>query len=84
MDVVLPSSSVIGLTELAGLYFHVKPKLKCRDICALINEFHGLPVTMRKLKEIFRKKGFSRRRNIDNATLSEVLLNELGKTIWIH
>ena len=78
MEVILPRSTTLDTFGLIKYYFEVKPNLKYKDICTIINDHHGMSVTLRKLKEIFKKNGFNRKRNVDNATLEAIITNELG------
>ena len=57
----------------------IRPKLKYKHICNLINELHGVSLTMRRLLQICKKLGLSRQRNIDDGTLCPLLSNELGE-----
>ena len=83
MDIVLPRNVSLNVFQLVEYYFQIKPKLKYKNICTIINEFHGLPLTMRQLKEIYRRKGYSRRRNVDDVTLHGILSNELGRVFYV-
>ena len=59
--------------------FNIRPKLKYKLICNLINERHGVPLTMRCLSQLWKKLGLSRQRNTDDSTLCSLYFNELGK-----
>ena len=48
--------------------FNIRPKLKYKHICNLINERHVVPLTMRRLLQICKKLGLRRQRNIDDGT----------------
>ena len=65
-------------------YFNIRPKLKYKYICNLINERHGVPLTMRRLLQIYRKLGLSSQRNIDDGTLYSILSNEPGKDQFMY
>ena len=49
--------------------FNIRPTLKYKHICNLINEGHGVPLTMRCLSQLCKKLGLSRQRNTDDSTL---------------
>ena len=79
MDVLLPANANSNSEDLVKYYFGIRPKLKYNHICTLINEHHGVPLTMRQLLQICKKSGFSRKRNVDDDVLYSMIQNELGK-----
>lgn len=77
MDGILPKE-IPWNTERLIIYYHkLKPKLKYKHICMVINQYHRKPLTMRGLKEIIRKNGLSRRKNITNDEATEAITLEL-------
>ena len=73
-----------SVDDMVLCYFSIRPKLKHKHIWNLINECHGVPLTMRRFLQIFKKLGLSRQRNIDDGTLYSVLSNELGKYQFMY
>ena len=84
MNVIATLNRNISLDDMVLCYFNVRPKLKYKHICNLINERHGVPLTMRRLLQICKKLGLSRQINIDDGTLYSVLSNELGKYQFMY
>ena len=83
MNVIATLNRNISLDDMVLCYFNIRPKMKYKHICNLINERHGVPLTMRRLLQICKKIG-SRQRNIDDGTLYSVLSNELGKHQFMY
>ena len=83
MNVLATPNKNVSLDDMVLCYFNIRPKLKYKHICNLINERHGVPLTMRRLLQICKKLGLSRQRNIDDGTLYSILSNELGKCQFI-
>ena len=71
----------VSVSDMVLYYFNIRPKLKYKQRCNLINECHGVLLTMRRL---LQKLGLSRQRNIDDGTLYSILSNELGKYQFIY
>ena len=64
------------------MYYHqVKPKLKYKDICRIITQQHGIPLSLRRLKEICRTKKVDRKRNVSDNELREIVSNELSTSL---
>ena len=84
MNVIATLNRNISLDDMVLCYFNIRPKMKYKHICNLINERHGVPLTMRRLLQICKKIGLSRQRNIDNGTLYSILSNELGKYQFMY
>ena len=80
MDGLLASNASysMNLLHLVEYYHRKKPKMKYRRICTVLNQYHGVSISERRLKYIFTKKGLSRKRNVNNQTLKDMLINELG------
>ena len=78
MDFILPHNISLCDVDLVKHYFHIKPKLKHKEICTILNKHHQIPITPRQLKEMCRKNNLSRKRNVDDGTLNDIILNELG------
>lgn len=78
----MPRNTQLNLFGFAKYYYEVKQKLKYKDILTILNEHHGFSVTLRQLKEIFRKNGFNRKRNVDHSTLEAIITNEIGKKLF--
>ena len=83
MNVLATLNRNVSLDDMVLCYFNIRPKLKYKHICNLINERHGAPLAMRRLLQICKTPGLSRQRNIDDGTLYSVLSNELGKYQFI-
>ena len=75
MNVIARFNRNVSLDEMILCYFNIRPKLEYKHICNLINEHHGVPLTMRRLLQICKKLGLSRQRNIDDGTLYSKLSN---------
>ena len=84
MNVLATLNRNVSLDDMVLCYFNIRPKLKYKHICNLINERHGVPLTMRRLLQICKKLGLSRQINIDDGTLYSVLSNELGKYQFMY
>ena len=84
MNVTAQLNRKVSLGDIALCYFNIRPKLKYKHIWNLINERHGVPLTMRRLLQIRKKLGLSRQINIDDGTLYFVLSNELGKYQFMY
>ena len=84
MNVLATLNRNVSLDEMVLCYFNIRPKLKYKHICNLINEPHGVPLTIRPLLQICKKIGSSRQRNIDVGTLYSILSNELGKYQFMY
>ena len=84
MDVIATLNRNVSLDDMVLCYFNIRPKLKYKHICNLINERHGVPLTMRRLLQRCKKLGLSRQRNIDDGTLYSILSNELGKYQFMY
>ena len=84
MNVIATLNRNISLENMVLCYFNIRPKLKYKHICNLINELHGVPLTMRRLLQICKKLGLSRQRNIDDGTLYSILSNELAKYQFMY
>ena len=84
MDVLATLNRNVSVDDMVLCYFNIRPKLKYKHICNLINERHGVPLTMRRLLQICKKLGLSRQRNIDDGTLYSILSNELGKYQFMY
>ena len=57
MNVIATLNKNVSLDNMVLCYFNIRPKLKCKHICNLINERHGVPLTMRRLLQICKKLG---------------------------
>ena len=77
-ELILDANIHLNLEELISYYHQVKPKLEYKDICRIINQQHGIPLSLRRLKEMCRKKKIDRKRNISDNELREILSNELS------
>ena len=80
MEVVLPKETGknLSLVELVHYYHGVKPKLKYKDICRIINNHHGVALSGRKLKYICALENLNRKRNVTPSILKGIIANELG------
>ena len=84
MNVLATPNKNVSLDDMVLCYFNIRPKLKYKHICNLINERHGVPLTMRRLLQICKKLGLSRQRNIDDGTSYSTLSNGLAKYQFMH
>ena len=84
MDVLATLNRNVSVDDMVLCYFNIRPKLKYKHICNLINERHGVPLTMRRLLQICKKLDLSRQRNIDDGTLYSILSNELVKYQFMY
>ena len=84
MNVIATLNRNVSLDDMVLCYFNIRPNLKYKHICHLINEGHGVPLTMRRLWQICKKVGLSRQRNIDDGTFYSVLSSELGKYQFMY
>ena len=66
------------LLQLVEYYHRKKPKIKYRSICTVLNQHYGVSISERRLKYICKKQGLSRIRNVNNETLNDMVINELG------
>ena len=80
MNVLATLNKNVSLDDMVLCYFNIRPKLKYKHICNLINERHRAPLTMRRLLQICKKLGLSQQRNIDDGTLYS---NELSNCQFI-
>ena len=51
-ELILDANIHLNVEELVSYYHQVKPKLKHKDICRIISQQHGIPLSLRRLKEI--------------------------------
>ena len=84
MNVIATLNRNVSLDDMVLCYFNIRPKLKYKHICNLINERHGVPLTMRRLLRTCKKIGLSRQRNIYDGTLYSILSNKLGKDQFMY
>ena len=59
-------------------------KMKYRSICTVLNQHHGVSILDRRRKYICKKQGRSRKRNVNNETLKDMVINELGTSSSIQ
>lgn len=67
----------LSVLELVKFYHSLKPNLKYKEICSIINEHHHRLITMNMVKRICKEENLSRRRNISDSDLKDVIVNEL-------
>ena len=72
------TSHSMNLLRLLEHYHRKKPKMKYGSICTVRNQHHGARISERRLKHICKKLGLSRKRNVNNETLKDMVINELG------
>ena len=84
MDMLATLSRNVSVDDMVLCYFNMRPILKYKNIWNLINERHGVPLTMRRLLQICKKLGLSRQINIDDGSLYSILSNELGKYQFVY
>ena len=84
MNVIATLNRNVSLDDMVLCYFNIRLKLKHKHICKLINERHGVPLTMRRLLQICKKLGLGRQRNIDDGALYSTLFNELRKYQFMY
>jgi len=78
MEIFLPKETPLSKSELLRYYHNVRPKLKYKDICVIMNEHHGIHTTDRQMKEFFRKNDLSRNMNVTKDVASNLIILELG------
>ena len=54
MNVLATLNRNVSLDDMVLCYFNIRPKLKYKHIWNLINERHGVPLTMRRLLRYVR------------------------------
>ena len=84
MNVIATLNRNVSLDDMVLCYFNIRPKLKYKHIWNLINERHGVPLSMRHWLQICKKLGLSRQINIDDGTLHSILSNEIGKYQFMY
>ena len=77
-ELILGANNNLNLDELFSYYHQVKPKLKYKDTCRVITQQRGIPLSLRRLKEMCRKKKINRKRNVSDYELREIVSNELN------
>lgn len=80
-ELILDVNIHLNLEELVSYYHQVKPKLKYKNICRIINQQHGSPLSLRKLKEMCREKKINQIRNVSGDELTEIVSNELSTSL---
>ena len=80
-DRFLPSNINISLKDLIRHYHWIKPKLKYKDICSVISTHHNRRPTPNMLKQICKLEGLTRRRNVTEDQLYDIIVNELGTSL---
>ena len=80
MDELLASnaSHSMILLQLVEYYHRKKTKMKYRIICFVLNQHNGVSISGWRLKYICKKQGLSRKINVNNETLKDMVINELG------
>ena len=73
--------STLTLIELVRYYHNVRRKLKYKEICQLINEHHGLDMSLRKLRYILSKENLNRKRNVLEVNIKSMISNELCNSL---
>ena len=84
MNLLATLNRNVCLDDMVLCYFNNRPKLKYKHISNLINERHGVPLSKRRLLQIYKRLGLSRQVNIDDGTLYSILYNELGKYQFMY
>ena len=84
MDMLATLSRNVSVDDMVLCYFNMRPILKYKNIWNLINERHGVPLTMGRLLQICKKLGLSRQINIDDGSLYSILSIELGKYQFVY
>ena len=77
MDGLLASNASHSMTilQLVEYYHRKKPKMKYRSIYIVPNQHHGIIISESRLKYICKKQWLSRKRNVNNKTLKDVVIN---------
>ena len=70
----------LHLDELDSYYHQVKPKLKYKDIFRIIAQQDRIPLSLKMLKGMCRKKRIYRKRNASDNELREIVSN-LGTSL---
>ena len=79
MDGLLASNASHSMTLLSLLeHYHIKkPKMKYKSICTFLNQHHRISISEKRLKYFCKKQGLSSKRNVNNETLKDTVINEL-------
>ena len=77
MDTMLNKNTCFPLIQLVKYYHGVRPKFKNKEICSIINNHHEISLSPRQLKELMRKNGLRRVRNINDSTLRDLIKLEM-------
>ena len=78
METVLPKDIGVHPDQLLKHYYLLKPKMKLAHICNLLNEHHQHPISLRQLKYKIKKLHLQGGTDIDQRTLMDMVINELG------
>ena len=88
-ELILDENIHLNLDELVSHYHQLKSKLKYKYLCRIITQQHGIPLSLRWLaqmcrkkiplslrwlKQMCRKKKIDRKRNVSNNELRESLI----------
>ena len=88
-ELILDANIHLYLDELVSHYHQPKPKLKYKYLCRIISQQHGIPLSLRWLtpmcrkkihlslrwlKQMCRKKNIDRKRNVSDNELRESLI----------
>ena len=84
MNVIGTVNKNVIVDDMVLCYFNIRPKLKYKRIFNLINERHGVPLTMRRLLEICKKLGLSQQINFVDGTLYSILSTEVCKYRFMY
>ena len=81
METFLPSNSNLNRTQLLKYYHGLRPRLKYKDICMVLNEHHNISITERQVKEFFKQNNLTRKRNVSNDVAGEMIRLELSTSV---
>ena len=81
VDRFLPANINISLNDLVRHYHSIKPKLKYKEICSVISTHHNRRLAPNMLKQICKLEGLTRRRNVTEDQLYDIIVNELGTSL---
>ena len=68
----------ICLAELVAFYHNIRPRLKYNKICNIICKIHGRTLNTKNLQEIYRIQELTRKCQVYEDILRELIVNELS------
>ena len=69
------------ITTITTHYHSIKPKLKYNEIFSVVSTHHNRRLTPNRLKQICKLEGLTRRRNVTEDQLYDIIVSELGTSL---